>query len=116
MSGALLYPSKTGLSKFEAEEVRDHGPSPKWFKPWAQHVVLFLGVTAEPYGLIHIHGDQSDVSTWGDQDGLSRGLDALYRAHSNCDGCQGVLYFALDEPTRFRVVLEPDDEDEEAGE
>ena len=51
--------------------------------------------------------------------GLNRGLDALYRAHADCDGCQGVLYFALDEPTRFRVVLELDDEpeeDPEAGE
>jgi hypothetical protein len=114
--GAALYPSKAGLSKFEAEQVRDHGPNPTWFEPWAQHVVLFPGVAPEPYGLIHLHDDQSDVSTWSSADGLSRGLDALYRAHTDCDGCQGVLYFALDEPTRFRVVLQLDDDDEEAGE
>ena len=115
MTGAPLYPSKVGLSKFEAEQVRDHGPSPAWFQPWAQHVVLFPGVAPESYGLIHIHGDQSDVSTWNDQDGLSRGLEALWRSHSECDGCQGVLCFALDEP-RLRMVIEADEDDQEPSE
>ncbi|QNE47571.1 hypothetical protein F1C58_12115 [Glaciihabitans sp. INWT7] len=111
MSGAPQYPGRpNGLSKFEAEQVRDHGPDPKWLEPWAQHVVLFPGVTPEPYGLMHLHGDQSDVSTWGDQDGLSRGLDAMYRSHTQCDDCGGVLYFALDEP-RLRAVIELDDEE-----
>ena len=117
MNGAALYPSKAGLSKFEVEQVRDHGPNPKWFEPWAQHVVLFPGVVEQVYGLIHIHGDQSDVSTWGNPVGLSRGLDDLWRAHADCDDCGGVLFFALDEPS-LRVVIELDDEDEdeEAGE
>lgn len=116
MSGVPLYPSKAWpLSKLDAEQVRDHGPDPKWLEPWAQHVVLFPGVTSEPYGLVHMHGDQSDVSTWGDQDGLNRGLDALYRSHTQRDDCGGVLYFALDDPG-LRAVIELDDEDEEDGE
>ena len=116
MNGAALYPSKAGpLSKLEAELVRDQGPSPKWFEPWAQHVVLFPGVVEQVYGLIHIHGDQSDVSTWDNPVGLSRGLDDLWRVHADCDDCGGVLYFALDGPS-LRVVIELDDEDEEAGE
>ena len=116
MSGAALYPSKAGpLSKLEAEQVRDHGPNPKWFEPWAQHVVLFPGVAEQVYGLIHIHGDQSDVSTWDNPVGLSRGLDDLWRVHPQCDDCGGVLYFTLDEPS-LCVVIELDDEDEEAGE
>ncbi len=108
-----LYPGKAGLSKFEAQHVRDHGPSPSWFAPWAQHVALFPGVAPEPYGIIHLHGDQSDVATWSDLDGLGRGLDALYRSHVECEGCQGVLYFRADEP-RLRIVIELDDEDPEA--
>jgi hypothetical protein len=116
VSGAPLYPSKAGpLPKLEAEQVRDHGPNPKWFEPWAQHVVLFPGVVEQVYGLIHIHGDQSDVSTWDNPDGLRRGLDDLWRMHADCEGCQGVLYFALDEP-HLRAVIELDDEPEEEAE
>lgn len=117
MTGVALYPSKAGLSKFEVEQVRDHGPDPKWFEPWAQHVVLFPGVAPEPYGLIHLHGDQSDVATWSSADGLNWGLDALYRSDTQCEDCGGVLYFALDEPhLRAVIELDDEDEDEEAGE
>lgn len=112
MNAVALYPSKPGLSKFETEQVRDHGPNPTWFEPWATHVVLFPGVVSEPFGIIHSHGDQSDVSTWPDQDGLNRGLDALWRSHSECDECQGVLYFASDEPTHLQIVIEQDDEED----
>ena len=116
MSGTALYPSKPGpLSKLEAELARDHGPNPKWFEPWAQHIVLFPGVVEQVYGLIHIHGDQSDVSTWGNPEGLRHGLDDLWGVHADCDDCGGALYFALDAPS-LRVVIDLDDEDEEAGE
>jgi hypothetical protein len=116
MTRAPLYPSKAGpLSKLEAEQVHNHGPNPTWFEPWAQHVVLFPGVVEQVYGLIHVHGDQSDVSTWDNPVGLSHGLDDLWRVHADCGDCGGVLYFALDEPS-LRAVIELDDEDEEAGE
>ena len=114
MSGSALYPSKPGpLSKLEAEQVREHGPRPEWFEPWAQHIVLFGGVVEQVYGLINVHGDQIDVSTWDNPVDFSRGLDALGPSHADCDDCVGLLYFSLDEPC-LRAVIELDDDPEAA--
>lgn len=113
-TGDSTYPGKSGLSKYEVEQVRAHGPAPSWFEPWATRVVMFPDVVDEPYGVIHLHAEASDVFTWPTRDGLSRGLDALYRAHTKCHQCQGVLYFTADVP-RLRLVADPSDSDDEGS-
>lgn len=111
------YPSRRVLSKPEAMRVLQSGPDPKWFEPWAEHGVLFPGVAKRRYGYIHVHGSpeslECDVATWDSREGLSWGLEALYKRHSRCDQCQGVLYFAPDEPLRLRLLVEVDDLDDE---
>lgn len=113
------YPSKRGLSKPEAMRVLSNGPDAKWFEPWAKHALLFPGLTQRSYGYIHVRGSQEslhcDVATWDSREGLNWGLEALYKRHSGCTECQGVLYFAPVEPLRLRLVVEVDDlGDEEA--
>jgi hypothetical protein len=111
------YPSKQWLSRSEAMHVLKDGPLPKWFEPWAAHGVLFAGLTEHGYGYVHVHGSggalQCDVATWTTQDGLNWGLQDLHMSHSRCDECQGVLYFAPDEPLRLRLVVEVDDEEDD---
>lgn len=107
------YPGKRVLTWAEAESVLRHGPLPAWFQPWAERGVILPGLTRHGYGYLHVYSVdgsfQYDFAAWADQEGLNWGLESLYKGHSRCDDCRGVLYFVPDQPLKLRIVIEKDD-------
>jgi hypothetical protein len=104
------YPSKKSLSRSEAMGVLRNGPQIAWFEPWIQRGVLFSAPTGSKgeYGYVHMRGGAADpeAMTFRDRQGLAWNLEHLYRTHTHCADCEGVFYFAPDEPIRMRIEVE----------
>ncbi|MBM7025039.1 hypothetical protein [Clavibacter zhangzhiyongii] len=105
------YPSKTWLSESEAMGELRHGPEIKWFEPLVTRVVLVTDVPGgkPPYGLVHMRGragSRPEVKTFYDRSELAWALGIRVKRHAACVNCQGLFYFAPDEPVRLRMVAE----------
>jgi len=124
------YPGKKHLTESEAAEVLSTGsPKPEWFEPWAERAVWMGNETAHQFGYTHVYSIagsfQYDFAAWPTKEGLGAGLEALWRRHVGergfgddptypaCEGCQGVVYFMVDEAPRLRLVVELDSDDEQ---
>lgn len=121
------YPSKKRLTETEMHDELRNGPDPDWFQPWAERGVMLGNLTTHGYGYIHVYSIagsfQYDFAAWPTEEGLRYGLQALHSHHTRqglvldrtyprCEECQGIVYFAPDQPPRLHLVIEPDDEPE----
>lgn len=114
------FPSRKRLTDTEALDVLRRGPDPAWFKPWAERGVLLAAMRAGRYGYVHVTGDSAapeyDLRLFPDREGLSWALHHLHSAHPRCgDQCHGLFYFMPDEGLTLRLVIEPDEDDNEAN-
>lgn len=120
------YPSKRSLTETEANNALKNGPELKWFEPWAERAVNISDITPHPYGYTHVYntahgGFNYDFASFGNKEDLALGLEDLWRRHTGrgfttdptfpkCRDCQGIIYFAPDEPLRLYLVIEQDDD------
>jgi hypothetical protein len=100
-----------------------------WLEPWVERGVMLANLTKHDYGYLHVYSIagsfQYDFAAWPTEESFRWGLQALHQHHTRkgpidrsypkCEECQGVVYFAPDQPPRLHLVIEPE-EDQEAGE
>lgn len=123
MSVRADYPSKRVLTEIESLRVLRDGPRLEWFEPWAEHGVVLANLS-QRFGFIHVLPDEEadqmrryDIHLFDSQEALAWALDRLHTVHPACgDDCLGLFYFTPDEPVRFRLVVEPDDDEDEEAE
>ncbi|AZH79147.1 MULTISPECIES: hypothetical protein [Microbacterium] len=123
------YPSKHSLTETEANNALQFGPDLAWFEPWAERAINISDVTTHAYGYTHVYSSHGsfnyDFASWPTKEGLALGLEDLWRDHTGrgftttdrtfpkCQDCQGVVYFAPDEPLRLYLVIEQDDDEDD---
>jgi hypothetical protein len=100
---------------------RNSGPVETW--PVAQSsamaettTAVVMGPLAGQYGYATLSTDGIEVRVFPDRESLRRGLAQAYTRRDRWGfplSWENVLVFGPDDPPRLRMVIEPDDEDEQ---